>query len=123
MLKNFLLLFFCIALGVIGQLSLKHGMNSIGEIELDVSSLPGMLVRSFGNPYVLLGYIIYGVSSLSWLVVISRVELSLAYPMIAVGYVLIVILSRILFAEHVTPLRFVGTLVICFGVFLLSRTY
>jgi len=123
MLKNFLLLFFCVALGVVGQLSLKHGMSTIGEIELDVSRVPSMLFRSFANPYVLLGYILYGISSLSWLIVISRVELSLAYPMISIGYVLVVILSRMLFAEHVTPLRFIGTLVICFGVFLMSRTY
>ncbi len=123
MLKNFLLLFVCIALGVIGQLSLKHGMTAVGEIELDASRIPSMLIRSFGNPYVLLGYILYGLSSLSWLIVISRVELSLAYPMIAIGYVLVVVLSRFLFAEHVTPLRFAGTLVICFGVYLLSRTY
>ncbi|OGF97804.1 MAG: hypothetical protein A2Z06_00630 [Candidatus Glassbacteria bacterium RBG_16_58_8] len=121
--KNFLLLFICVALGVIGQLSLKHGMNAIGEIELDVARTPSLLLRSFGNPFVLLGYILYGISSLSWLIILSRVELSLAYPMISIGYVLVVILSRVLFDEHVTLLRFAGTLVICFGVFLMSRTY
>jgi len=123
MLKNFLLLFICVALGVIGQLSLKHGMNAIGEIELDIARTPSLLLRSFGNPFVLLGYILYGISSLSWLIILSRVELSLAYPMISIGYVLVVILSRVLFDEHVTLLRFAGTLVICFGVFLMSRTY
>ncbi len=123
MLKNMLLLLFCISLGVIGQLSLKHGMTMIGEIELDASRIPSMLMRSFGNPYVLLGYIMYGISSLSWIIVISRVELSFAYPMIAIGYVLVVILSRFIFAEHVTPLRLLGTLVICLGVFIMSRTY
>jgi multidrug transporter EmrE-like cation transporter len=123
MLKNFLLLFFCVALGVVGQLSLKHGMSTVGEIKLDISSIPSMLLRSFGNPYVLLGYVLYGISSLSWLIVISRVELSLAYPMIAIGYVLVVFLSWLIFSEHVTTLRVIGTLVICFGVFLMSRTY
>ncbi len=123
MLKNMMLLFICIALGVIGQLSLKHGMTTVGEIKLDISSTPGMLVRSFGNPYVLLGYIMYGLSSLSWLIVLSRVELSLAYPMISVAYVLVVFLSWWLFSEQVTALRVVGTLVICLGVFIMSRTY
>jgi len=123
MLKNMILLFICIALGVIGQLSLKHGMTAIGEIELDVSSTPAMLLRSFQNPYVLLGYIMYGMSSLSWLVVLSRVELSLAYPMISIAYVLVVFLSWWLFSEHVTALRVVGTLVICLGVFIMSRSY
>jgi multidrug transporter EmrE-like cation transporter len=123
MLKNLLLLLLCISLGVIGQLSLKHGMTMIGEIELDASRIPSMLMRSLRNPYVLLGYVMYGISSLSWIIVISRVELSFAYPMIAIGYVLVVILSRLIFAEHVTPLRMLGTLVICLGVFIMSRTY
>jgi len=123
MLKNFLLIFTSVLLGVAGQLSLKHGMSTIGQIELDVSSTPMMLLRSFTNPYVLLGFIMYGVSSLSWLIVLSRVELSLAYPMISIGYVLVVFLSWMIFSEQVTLLRFLGTLVICFGVFIISRTY
>jgi drug/metabolite transporter (DMT)-like permease len=98
-------------------------MTAVGEIALDASRIPSMLIRSFGNPYVLLGYILYGVSSLVWLIVLSRVEVSLAYPMMATSYVLVVILSRFLLAEEVTPLRFAGTLVICLGVYLLSRTY
>lgn len=121
--KNLLLIFLSVALGVTGQLSLKQGMSVIGQIELDASSLPGMLLRSFSNPYVLFGFILYGISSLSWLIVLSRVELSLAYPLISVGYVLVVILSHVLFQEQVSFLRFAGTLVICLGVFLMSRTY
>ncbi len=122
MLTNYLLLFFCITLAVIAQLSMSHGMDSVGEIR-DPSSIPSMLIRSFGNPYVLLGYILYGVSSLVWLIVLSRVEVSLAYPTMATSYVLVVILSRFLLGDHVSPLRLAGTLVICLGVYLISRTY
>ncbi len=120
--KNFLLILICVALGVAGQLLLKHGMSSTGERVDEVRDVVPRLLLAASNPAVITGFFFYGLSAALWLVVLTRVELSLAYPMLSLGYVLVVILSRVLFQEHVTWARFFGTLVVCFGVFLIART-
>jgi len=65
---------------------------------------------------VLLGFILYGVSSLLWLMVLSKRDLSYAYPMIAAGYVLVVFLSWVFFKEEIPLLRIAGLVLICAGV-------
>jgi multidrug transporter EmrE-like cation transporter len=120
--KNFLLILTCVALGVAGQLLLKHGMSSTGERVDEVRDVVPRLLQAATNPAVVGGFLFYALSAALWLVVLTRVELSLAYPMLSLGYVLVVVLSRVFFQEHVTWIRFLGTLVVCFGVFLISRT-
>ena len=73
----------------------------------------GLLVAAFA---------VYGISALVWMIVLSRVNLSYAYPMVSLGYVFVVILSRYLFGESVTMLRLAGTLVIGVGVILISQS-
>jgi multidrug transporter EmrE-like cation transporter len=120
--KNVLLIVICVALGVAGQLLLKYGMSSTGERVDEVRDVVPRLLQAATNPAVIGGFFLYGLSAALWLVVLTRVELSLAYPMLSLGYVIVVILSRVLFHEHVTWGRFLGTLVVCFGVFLIART-
>ncbi len=118
--KNFLMILFSVATGSAGQLVMKHGMNSIGKIH--ASQVTEKLGSAFLNPYVIGGFGLYGLSAIMWMVILSRVNLSFAYPMVSLGYVIVVISSRYLFHEPVSLLRIVGTLVICFGVFLISRS-
>lgn len=121
--KNILMILFCVLLGSAGQLSLKHGLTAVGRFGgTDPAHIAGQFVRAFMNPFVLGGFLLYGISSLVWMMIISRVPLSLAYPMISIGYVVVVVLSRVLFHEHVSAMRFAGTLVICAGVVLISRS-
>ncbi len=117
--KNLIMILFCVSLGSIGQLTLKHGMNSFGPIRMQNLS---SLVNAFTNPYVLAGFILYGLSALVWMIVLSRVEVSWAYPMVSISYVVVVVASRFLFQEDVDFNRILGTLVICVGVFLVSRS-
>jgi multidrug transporter EmrE-like cation transporter len=49
-------------------------------------------------------------------------ELSFAYPLLSTGYVVVLIASWILFKEQISMIRWVGVMVICFGVFLISRS-
>ena len=108
-----------IGLGAFGQIALKYGMNKVS-----LSSGAGMaagVIRAIFTPYVLLGFSFYAISSCFWLVVISRWNLSYAYPMIAIGYVAVVFLSRLFFREHVTPLQWVGIVLMCGGLAIVSR--
>jgi multidrug transporter EmrE-like cation transporter len=127
--KNFSLILFSIILGVAGQLSLKHGVgiassDSSSRIaqSLDVRSILTFLQSAAANKFVIFGFLFYLVSAASWLVILSRVDLSFAYPMISSGYIVIVILSKYIFDEPGTALRIAGTLLVCGGVFLLLRS-
>lgn len=128
-LKNFLLIIFSVVLGVGGQIALKYGVGSATAksssrivSSLDTKSITTFLASAAANKFVLLGFALYLISALSWLIILSRVDLSFAYPLISIGYIIIVVLSRLIFNEPVTAYRVAGTLLVCAGVFLLLRS-
>jgi drug/metabolite transporter (DMT)-like permease len=109
--------------GALGQLLLKKGMNGMGQVSLSLPwrHLGGTLWRIGTNPYVFIGLIIYLAATIFWLVALSRVDLSYAYPFVSLSYVIMLIASRLLFRENITPVRLLGTFVICLGVFIIYR--
>jgi len=127
--KNVALIIFSVLLGVAGQISLKHGVGlasggGTSEIvhTVSVNTVVNLLKGAISNKFVVLGFLCYAVSAASWLVILSRVELSYAYPLISIGYILVMIVSKYMFNETVTALRIAGTLLICGGVFLITRS-
>jgi len=117
---NYLILFISILLAIIGQLLMKQGMNQFGTFP--VTQLLQKVVPMFLNPWVFAGFASFGLSSVFWLVVLSRLNLSLAYPMVSLAYVVVAFASLIFFKEPVGFIRWVGIAVIVFGVFLISRS-
>jgi len=109
-----------VLLGVLGQLSLKQGMKKIGNFELK-DFFSARIFELVAEKFVVIGIALYAIATLLWLVVISKEELSFAYPMLAIGYILIAIFSKIFFNENVTFVRFLGILLISIGVFLLLK--
>ncbi len=110
-----------ISLSVVGELLLKHGMNRFGVLDLSPATLIPTLFRVFTQPAVFFGFVLIFSASIFWLAVLSRANLSFAYPMLAFGYVVTALLSRVLFAEVISPTRWAGILVICLGVVLVAR--
>jgi drug/metabolite transporter (DMT)-like permease len=117
--KDFLLLFFNVLLTVMGQILFKHGMNTIGRIS-NMRDAVGKLAQAFMNPYILSGIAIYGFTTLVWLVILSRVKLSIAYPMLSSGYVLSILFSWMLFKESIPKVRIIGAVIICIGVYFVA---
>ena len=122
--KNLLLIFTSIFIAVLGQICMKYGIYRGGLVARlsEISTAYSYLISAFTNPFVLGGFVLYGLSSLFWLLVLGRVDLSYAYPLVSVGYVLAVFFSWLFFHEHVGTLRIAGLAVICIGVTLLSRS-
>jgi drug/metabolite transporter (DMT)-like permease len=108
--------------GATGQLMLKKGMSSMGPLTLSMDQLVNILWRIGTNPYVVIGLAIYVGGTVFWLAALSRVDLSYAYPFASLSYVVMLTASWQLFNENITPLRLVGSLVVCLGVFLISRS-
>ena len=122
--KSLILLIVSVLLGVLGQLLLKMGMNEVAPLKLE-GGLGGLFqlgIRVFGNLKVLGGFAVYGISSLFWITVLSKINLSLAYPMLALNYVLVPLTANLFLSEQIPPLRWLGMGVIIVGVVIISRT-
>lgn len=103
-----------VILGAVGQILLKMGVKEVfGAEGIGVSA---RVFSAFLSIRVLIGFCLYGVSSLLWLMVLSKRDLSYAYPMIASGYVVVVFLSWLVFKENIPLLRIAGLVLICLGV-------
>ncbi len=120
--KQILLLLITVGLNVAGQLLMKQGMSQVGAIHGNLAVIAESVLRAFLNPYVIGGVGAYGLSSIFWLILLSRVDLSYAYPALSLGYVLITLVSAFLLGEDVSNMRWLSVAVICVGVILLSRS-
>ncbi|MBM4286556.1 MAG: 4-amino-4-deoxy-L-arabinose transferase [Deltaproteobacteria bacterium] len=107
---------------VTGQLLLKHGMNRIGNFQISLQDLGPVFLRAFLSPYILLGLSCYVTGFLIWLIVLAKAEVSYAYPLISVGYVLTAIMGWWLLGENVTWIRLTGIFITCLGVVIISQS-
>jgi len=118
--KNILLILANVFLTVTAQIMLKYGMNKVGKID-SFENLRTLAIKAISNPFVIGGIGIFGFTSILWLIVLSRVEISVAYPMLSLGYVLVMLWGWLVFDEKVSIIRFLGVILICLGVFLITR--
>lgn len=117
-----LLVSVCFAIG--GQLTLKSAMNNIGRIgTAEVTAAGETVVKAVKEPRLWLGLTLFGISALFWLVVLSRVPLSVAYPLVGVSYILVVIFARLFLGESVPPLRWIGVAVVATGIAIVGASF
>ncbi len=107
---------------VSAQLLLKYGLKNAAHAELELGTAVTFLTSMLLNPYVILGVILFIISAILWMLVLSKVELSYAYPALSLGYALAAIGAWLLFNENLSMLRIAGIIVICSGVYALSRS-
>lgn len=113
-----LLIVFSVACSSLAQLLLKIGMTS--SKGADGASWQATLVAALVNPSVLAGLGLYVFGALVWLLVLSKVDLSFAYPFVGIGFILTLLLGRFALNEPVTLQRAAGTLLIALGVVLVA---
>lgn len=116
MLLIFALLLTAICLTVTGELLLKAGVNRVGAFAPTFD----VLVRTFTEWRVLLGFTFIFGGALFWLGVISRADFSFAYPLLAMSYVISLIPAHVVLGEHVTVNRIIGACVIMLGVIIVT---
>jgi drug/metabolite transporter (DMT)-like permease len=105
-----------------GQTLLKIGLNDIGGISLFGDNPVASLLGLFRTPWVILGLACYTLSSVLWLDVLSKLDFSLAFPMVSLTYVFQLVIGRFLFHEVVGWDRVVGVLLILAGLFFVVRS-
>ncbi len=117
------MILFSVAIAATAQLTLKHGMNQVGEIGRgDLRSPVSAAARVASNLWVWLGLALFAGSAVIWLVVLSRASLSFAYPFASLTYVLILLADRFVLHQSIPGLRWAGVLFIVTGIVLISRT-
>ncbi len=121
-LTSWLLILTGVGLNAAAQLLLKAGTRSVGEFAFSMANVLPIGWKLATEPHILGGLACYVVSVVAWILVLSRVEVSLAYPMISFGYIVTALASWWLFGETLSIERISGILVIMLGVFLITRT-
>ncbi len=97
-------------------------MRSLGAIQLKWESLVAAGWRLAFEPHIFGGLGCYVISVVIWILALSRVEVSIAYPMLSIGYVVNAAAAYVLFGEAVTPFRLLGIGVIIVGVYIVARS-
>lgn len=111
-----------VLLNACAQLLLKAGVAAAGHIELDLPHLYRTAQSLALEPHILGGLCCYMASVVIWILALSRVEVSIAYPMLSVGYLVTALAAWQLFGENLSATRVIGILVIIVGVYLVARS-
>jgi len=117
--KPIVLLLLSVAGASLGQILFKKGLLVTGEITLK-GSVIGELVRMVFQPLVFSGLILYVVSTILWLMALSKTTLNFAYPFTALTFILVMLSSRVIFLESIPTLRYFGIALIIAGILLSS---
>jgi len=104
----------------VGQTSMKVGLNHIGGISL--ADGVATLLKLLRTPWVIVGFACYGLSSILWLDVLSKLDFSLAFPMVGLTYVFTLLIGRFFFHETVGLDRMLGVGLIVLGIFFLAKS-
>ncbi|WP_042687404.1 SMR family transporter [Candidatus Glomeribacter gigasporarum] len=118
--------FACILIGVLlnasAQLLLKAGVNAVGAFAFTRANIVPVGLKLIAQIPVIAGLVCYAASLMVWIMGLSRVDVSIAYPMLSLGYVVNALLAALFFGEALTLQRSAGILIILLGVYVLARS-
>lgn len=121
-----MMIFALILLGVLlnaaAQLMLKAGMGQIGHFEFSAANVVPISMKVMANIPIISGLTMYVFSVVVWLMVLSRVQVSYAYPMLSIGYVVNAVAAYYLFGEPLSSIRVLGIFIIITGVYLVAQS-
>lgn len=119
---NFLLILLGVVLNAVAQLLLKAGTNALGNLNISRVEILPTVLRTTLEPYILGGLACYVFSLAIWILVLSKVEVSVAYPMLSIGYIINAIAAWYLFGEIISAQKMAGITIIILGVYFIARS-
>jgi multidrug transporter EmrE-like cation transporter len=119
---TFALLMTGVLLNAAAQLLLKAGTNAVGQFEFSAQNILPVGMKLAFEPHIAAGLACYVVSVAVWIVGLSRVPVSIAYPMLSVGYIVNAVAAWYLFGESLTAQKLAGIALIVCGVYLVARS-
>jgi drug/metabolite transporter (DMT)-like permease len=123
MLKTLVVMLIAITSGAVGDIFLTQGMKSFGDISaMNFKQIVETVFKALTNWRLILGTAMQAVYFGLWLAVLSWEDLSVALPMQALSYIVVAFLAQWYLGEQVTPMRWAGISLVCFGVVLITRS-
>ncbi|HOA95755.1 MAG TPA: SMR family transporter [Quisquiliibacterium sp.] len=110
-----------VVLNALAQSLLKLGTNRLGPVEFSAANAVDIALRTLTLWPFLLGFACYGISLVIWIVALSRVPVTVAYPMLSIGYVINALIARYWLGESLSASGWAGIGLICCGVVLIAR--
>lgn len=106
----------------IAQLFLKKGLNATGFTSIDLENISGFLIASASSYFIWLGLFVFLLNFFLWMAVLSRIDLSVAFPVGSTSYVFVPLLATVFLHETVNPLRWLGIALIILGIHFVSQS-
>jgi multidrug transporter EmrE-like cation transporter len=119
---SFLLIIGGVLLNACGQLLLKAGTNAVGHFDFQLDNLLPVGLKLAFQPYIMSGVACYVVSLVVWIMALSRVPVSIAYPMLSIGYVINAFVAWQWFGEPLSAQKLLGIGLIVLGVYVVARS-
>ncbi len=118
---SFALVLTGVLLNAFAQLLLKMGTNRAGSLEFTIGAAWQTAIKILSQWPFLLGFSFYAISVVVWIAALARVPVTVAYPMLSIGYIVNALIARYWLDEHLTPTGWAGIAFICVGVWLIAR--
>lgn len=119
---SFALILTGVLLNAAAQLLLKAGTNAIGHFDFQINNILPIGMKLALQPFIMGGMACYVVSLVVWIMALSRVPVSIAYPMLSIGYVINAFVAWQWFGEALAAQKLLGIGVIVIGVILVARS-
>lgn len=119
---SFALILAGVVLNAVAQLLLKAGTNAVGHFDFHVDNVLPVGLKLALEPHILGGMACYGISLVIWIMALSRVPVSIAYPMLSIGYVINAFVAWQWFGEVLSAQKLVGIGFIVVGVYVITRS-
>lgn len=111
-----------IGFAVASQLIIKWKMSTVTIPDTSIFDKFAFVVTMLFNPYIMLSIILTLLSGLSWMIAMTKFEISYAYPFTLLGLIFVTIFSVLFFGETINITKIVGTLFVLIGIYIISRS-
>jgi drug/metabolite transporter (DMT)-like permease len=118
---SFALIFSGVMLNAAAQILMKAGTNTVGHFEFSAANILPIGLKLATEWHIILALCCYALSVIIWILALSRVPVSIAFPMLSMAYVVNAIAAWYLLGEAFNPTKLVGMAVIILGVIIISR--
>ncbi len=118
---SFALIFTGVMLNAAAQILMKAGTNAIGHFDFSISNILPIGIRLATEWHIIAALFCYAVSVVVWILALSRVPVSIAFPMLSMAYVVNALAARYFLGEEFNPVKLIGMGVIILGVIIISR--
>ena len=121
MIQGYVLVIISVLFNVIAQLLLKKGVTIFEKLDFSIDTMIKLFVGIFTNIYIFSGMFCFVMSAFLWLFVLTKIQVSIAYPLGSLGYIFTAVLAYFILNEPLTMAKIIGIALICVGVYVLTK--